>query len=147
MSQKPFLKTIEVLLVEDSWGDVVLMRDAFREKHLPVNLNIVTDGEDALAYLNREPKYVQHPKPDLILLDLNLPRMDGRAFLRRVKNHPRFKAIPVVVLTSSRLETDIREVFEMNADQYLVKPTDLKGFHETARQLWQLWQKHVAQKT
>ena len=141
MRPSPFHKTLEILLVEDSWGDVLLLREAFQESRLPVNLNIVTDGEDALAYLNGESKYTGSPMPDLVLLDLNLPRMDGRALLRRVKNHPRFKRLPVVVLTSSALESDIREVNEMKANSYLVKPADLKGFHEIARKLWDFWLK------
>lgn len=141
MKPSPFHKTVEVLLVEDSWGDVLLLREAFRDSGLPVNLNIVTDGEDALAYLNREPKYAGSPVPNLVLLDLNLPRMDGRALLRRVKNHPRFKSLPVVVLTSSTLESDIREVNEMKANSYLVKPADLRGFHEIAHNLWDYWLK------
>jgi two-component system, chemotaxis family, response regulator Rcp1 len=132
----PFHKTFEILFAEDSWGDVFLFREAFRESNMPVNLNIVTDGEDALAYLNRESKYGGSPAPDLVLLDLNLPRMDGRALLRRIKNHPRFKLLPVVVLTSSTLESDVREVNEMNVNSYLVKPADLKGFQEIVRNLW-----------
>jgi two-component system, chemotaxis family, response regulator Rcp1 len=136
-----FPKTLEILLVEDSWGDVFLISEAFRDSRFPVNLNIVTDGEDALAYLKREGKHAEAPEPNLVLLDLNLPRMDGRTFLRRIKAHPRFKRLPVVVLTSSRLDTDMREVSEMKADQYLVKPSDLNGFQEITRKLWEFWLK------
>lgn len=139
MSTTAFHRTVEILLVEDSMGDIVLMREAFRDSRLPVNLNVVTDGEEALAYLKGEPKYAESPRPHFILLDLNLPRMDGRALLRRIKAHPRFKGLPVVVFTSSKLDSDIREVFEMHADHYVVKPSDLKGFHEIVRQLWEFW--------
>jgi chemotaxis family two-component system response regulator Rcp1 len=144
LKPSPFHKTLEILFVEDSWGDVLLLREAFRESELPVSLNIVTDGEDALAYLNRDSKYAGAPAPDLVLLDLNLPRMDGRALLRRIKNHPRLKILPVIILTSSTLESDIREVNELNVNSYLVKPTDLKGFNVIARNLWDFWLKSMS---
>jgi two-component system, chemotaxis family, response regulator Rcp1 len=144
LSITPFPKVLEVLFVEDSWGDVFLMREAFRDSRFPVNLNIVTDGEEALAFLKRENKHMEAPEPDLVLLDLNLPRMDGRVLLRRIKAHPRFKLLPVVVLTSSKLDTDMREVLGMEVDQYLVKPADLQGFRATTRQLWDFWQNSKA---
>jgi CheY-like chemotaxis protein len=130
---------VEVLLVEDNWGDVFLMKEAFREASLPVHLSIVTDGEEALAHLRREVHQDGSPGTVLVLLDLNLPRMNGRILLRRIKEEPGLRDLPVVVLSSSRLETDIRETLGMRASDYFVKPTDLPGFQETVRRLWDLW--------
>lgn len=141
MRPEPSPQTFQILLVEDSWGDVLLMREAFRESRLTARLNIVTNGEEALAYLNREPRYAEAVTPDLILLDLNLPRMDGRIFLRRLRNHPRLKGLTVVVLTSSDLDSDLREVKELEAQGYIRKPSDLNGFLQTARILKQHWLK------
>ena len=135
---------VSVLLVEDSWGDVLLMRQALRDANLPFHLNIVTDGEDALDFLNREGKYSGAFRPDLVVLDLNLPRMDGRIFLRRIKENPVFQNIPVVILTSSQLDSDIREAQGLNADSYMVKPIDLNGFLRIARNLWDFWFKWKA---
>lgn len=139
MRREPTPKTFEILLVEDSWGDALLMREAFRESRLPARLSIVTNGEEALAYLNREPRYPEAKIPDLILLDLNLPRMDGRIFLRRLRHNPRFKELVVVVLTSSDLESDLREVQELEAQGYIIKTGDLKGFLQTAEILKDHW--------
>jgi len=128
-------KKFEVLLVEDNWGDALLMKIAFEERKFLGRLNIVTDGEQALSFLNREDRYSKAPVPDLIVLDLNFPRMDGRAFLRRVKSHPRFTDLKVVVLTSSKLDSDVREVIGMNVNGYLVKPLDLYGFFNIVQDL------------
>lgn len=133
----------EILLVEDNSGDVFLLKKAFQESLVAAHLNIVTDGEEALAFLNREDRFKEAPAPDIVLLDLNLPRMDGRAVLRRIKSHPKFRTIPVIVLTSSRLESDVREAYEMSANGYLMKPLDLRGFQETARSLRDFWFKRV----
>ena len=135
---------VRVLLVEDSWGDALLMRQALRDANLPFHLSIVTDGEDALAFLNHEGKYSGSSQPDLVVLDLNLPRMDGRVFLRRAKESPLFQNLPIVILTSSQLDSDIREVQGLNADSYMVKPTDLNGFLRVARNLWDFWFKWKA---
>ncbi len=128
-------KKFEILLVEDNWGDALLMREAFRESGLVVKLSIVTDGEQALAFLNREGIFAEASRPDLILLDLNLPRMDGRGFLRRIKTHPAFQDLQVVVLTTSKLDSDIREVSERDIRGYIVKPVDLDGFLKVTRSL------------
>lgn len=130
---------VEVLLVEDNWGDVLLMKEAFREAALPVQLSIVTNGEEALDYLTQEALHRTPSRTALVLLDLNLPRMDGRILLRRIKAEPLLRDLPVVVLSSSRLETDIRETLGMRASDYFVKPSDLHGFQETVRRLWELW--------
>jgi CheY-like chemotaxis protein len=128
-------KKYEILLVEDNWGDALLTKIAFRESRFRGNLSIVTDGEQALSFLNREDPYRKAPLPDLILLDLNLPRMDGRTFLRRLKSQEKFRELKVVVLTSSKLDSDFREVVEMKTNGYLVKPLDLYGFFQMVRDL------------
>lgn len=128
-------KKFEILLVEDNWGDALLVKIAFREKRFYGNLNIVTNGEQALSFLNREDSYHRAPLPDLILLDLNLPRMDGRTFLRRIKSQEKFRDLKVVVLTSSKLDSDFREILDMNANGYLVKPLDLYGFFNLVQDL------------
>lgn len=120
-------KRFEILLVEDNWGDAIRTKVAFRKKEFVGNLNMVADGEQALSFLSQEEPYRKAPRPDLILLDLNLSRMDGRTLLRRVRCHVKFKDIKVVVLSGSRLDSDVREVFGMGANGYLVKPPDIFG--------------------
>ena len=132
-------RKFEILLVEDNLGDVILTKVAFKENRIPGSLNIVGDGEQALNYLNRLGKFIDAKTPDFILLDLNLPRMDGRTFLRQVKSEGLFKSIPVIVLTSSKLDSDIREVYEMNANCYIVKPSDLDGYIVTAKKIHDFW--------
>ncbi len=127
------------MMVEDNLADTILMKVAFKENRIPGNLNVLGDGEQALDYLNRQGKYTDAKTPDFILLDLNLPRMDGREFLRQVKREGLFKSIPVIVLTSSKLESDIREVYEMNANCYVVKPSNLDGYIETAKIIQAFW--------
>ena len=127
------------MMVEDNLADTILMKVAFKENRIPGNLNVLGDGEQALDYLNRQGKYTDAKTPDFILLDLNLPRMDGREFLKRVKSEGLFKTIPVIVLTSSKLESDIREVYEMNANCYVVKPSNLDGYIETAKIIQAFW--------
>jgi CheY-like chemotaxis protein len=129
----------EILLVEDDPGAVLLITEAFKENRTLAHLNVVGDGEEAVDYLNRKGKYADATAPDFILLDLNLPRMDGRTFLGRVKSEGLFKSIPVIVLTSSRSDLDIREVYEMNANCYIVKPSDLDGYIETVKKLQDFW--------
>jgi CheY-like chemotaxis protein len=121
-------KRFEILLVEDNLGDAIRTKIAFRKKEFSGNLNMVTDGEQALSFLNREGPFLKAPPPDLILLDLNLPRMDGRTFLRRVRSHVKFKDLKVVVLSGSQLDSDVREAVDMGANGYLVKPPDIFGF-------------------
>jgi CheY-like chemotaxis protein len=137
-------RKFEILLIEDNWGDALLTKIAFKESKFRGNLNIVTDGEQALSFLNREDPYHKAPLPDLILLDLNLPRMDGRAFLRRLKSQEKFRELKVVVLTSSKLDSDFREVIEMNANGYLVKPLDLYGFFKLVQNLTDFLEKSKA---
>lgn len=129
----------EILLVEDNPDDVLLITEAFKENAIKTHLNTVGDGEEALDYLNRKGKYTGAVAPDFIILDLNLPRMDGRAFLKRIKEENLFKSIPVIVLTSSRSDLDIREVWALNANCYIVKPTDMDGYIETVKKIRDFW--------
>ncbi len=136
---KPSPKIAQILMVEDNFGDIALMKEAFKESHLYLDLHVATDGEDALEYLQRQGKHVEAPRPDFILLDLNLQRMDGRVFLRRIRSHPEFKEIPVIIFTGSRLATDMREMEEMGISGYLAKPVDMLGFLDVARRLRDFW--------
>ncbi|OZM84162.1 response regulator [Pseudonocardia sp. MH-G8] len=130
----PQAKTINVLLVEDDPGDVLMTREAFDE-YLHNRLDVVSDGEAALAYLHREEPYADAPRPDLILLDLNLPRRDGREVLREVKADPNLASIPVIVLTTSQAEEDVLRSYQLHANAYVTKPVDFEGFIEAIKQI------------
>jgi chemotaxis family two-component system response regulator Rcp1 len=132
-------RNFEILMVEDNLGDALLIKEAFKESQIKCVLIVVGDGEEALDYLNRQGKFADAKTPDFILLDLNLPRMDGQEFLKRVKSEGLFKTIPVIVLTSSRSDLDIREVWELNANAYIVKPSDLNGYIETVKKIHGFW--------
>lgn len=132
-------KLMEVLLVEDNPGDVLLTREALRESKLAVNLNVVGDGEAALAFLRREPPHAQAPRPDLVVLDLNLPRKDGRQVLAEIKASPTLRCIPVVILTSSLAEEDIIRAYHLNANCYIQKPLDLDQFVKVVRSIENFW--------
>jgi CheY-like chemotaxis protein len=129
----------EILLVEDNPSDVRLTREAMREGRVCNNLSVVTDGEQAVAYLLRQGKYRDAPRPDLILLDLNLPRKDGRQVLREIKAVESLKRIPVVVLTTSQAEEDITRSYELHANCYITKPGDLDGLIDVVRQIERFW--------
>ncbi|WP_181781397.1 response regulator [Pseudonocardia pini] len=127
-------RVVNVLLVEDDPGDVLMTREAF-EEHLHNRLDVVTDGDAALAYLRNEPPYDDHPRPDLILLDLNLPRRDGREVLAEVKNDEKLRSIPVIVLTTSQAEEDVLRSYQLHANAYVTKPVDFDGFIEAIKQI------------
>ena len=126
---------IQILLVEDDPGDVLITREAFAENKLRNRLDVVTDGESALAYLRREPGFAGTPRPDLILLDLNLPRKDGHEVLAEIKSDPGLQRIPVVVLTTSDAEEDILRSYDLHANAYVTKPVDFSRFLEVVRQI------------
>ena len=132
-----------ILLVEDNLGDILLLNEAFKEGGIAAELKVVGNGEEALEFLRGEGKYEGEHLPDLILLDLNLPRMDGRTLLRRLKSAPDLRSIPVIVLSSSNLPTDIRESYDMAASCYIVKPKDLGGFFEIGKNLRDFWLSQV----
>src|ERR1700735_2329019 len=118
---------IEVLLVEDSPGDVRLTQEAFRDENSAVHLHVASDGIEAMAFLRREGIHSQAPRPDLILLDLNLPKMDGREVLAHIKDDAKLKTIPTVILTTSDAEADIVKSYQLQANCYLSKPVQLDG--------------------
>lgn len=132
-------RDIEILLVEDNPGDVRLLREAWRESRVANSIIVVTDGEQALAYLRREGCYANALRPDLILLDLNLPRKDGREVLREVKDDPELRRIPVVVMTTSHAEADILSSYNLHANCYIPKPVDLDEFIAVMRVVEEFW--------
>ncbi|NGM14554.1 response regulator [Verrucosispora sp. WMMA2044] len=126
---------IEVLLVEDDPGDVLMTQEAFEEHKLRNRLNVVSDGAEALAYLRREGQYADAELPDLILLDLNLPRRDGREVLEEIKRDEQLRRIPVVVLTTSQADEDILRSYQLHANAYVTKPVDFEQFISVVRQI------------
>ena len=130
---------IEVLLVEDSPGDVRLTREAFKDAKVHINLHVASDGAEAMEFLNREGKHARAPRPDLILLDLNLPKKDGREVLAEVKESPTLMSIPVVILTTSASEEDILRSYRLHANCYISKPVDLDGFLKVVKSIDNFW--------
>ncbi len=129
----------EILLAEDNPGDVRLIREGFRRAGIHANLSVVADGEEALAFLRRQGKYANAPRPCLILLDLNMPRMDGRAVLIEIKKDTALDCIPVVVLTGSEAEEDVVKSYKLHASCYISKPADVTRLYEVIRAIEQFW--------
>jgi chemotaxis family two-component system response regulator Rcp1 len=130
---------LEVLLVEDSPGDVRLTVEAFRDANMSIELHVAPDGVEAMAFLKREENHENAPRPDLILLDLNLPRMDGREVLTRIKEDASLKTIPTVILTTSEAEADIVKSYQLQANCYLSKPVQLDAFESLVRSINDFW--------
>jgi chemotaxis family two-component system response regulator Rcp1 len=130
---------VEILLVEDNPGDARLARQGLRQCKIPNTLHLVDDGVKAMAFLHRQGEYVTVPRPDLILLDLNMPRKDGREVLREIKEDPSLKTIPVVILTTSRAEEDINKTYALHANCYVTKPLDLPQFLEVVKSIEDFW--------
>jgi chemotaxis family two-component system response regulator Rcp1 len=130
---------IEVLLVEDSPGDVRLTREAFKDAKVHINLHVASDGAEAMAFLKREGEHAHAPRPDLILLDLNLPKKDGREVLEEIKESPTLKTIPVVILTTSASEEDVLRSYRLHANCYITKPVDLDGFLKVVKSIDSFW--------
>jgi CheY-like chemotaxis protein len=126
---------IEILLVEDDPGDVLMTREALGDSKLLNSLHVVDNGEEAIAFLRREGSYDEAPRPDLVLLDLNLPRVDGREVLSIVKNDPSLRQIPVVILTTSDAEEDVLRSYDLHANAYVTKPVDFEAFVRVIRQI------------
>jgi two-component system, chemotaxis family, response regulator Rcp1 len=130
---------IEVLLVEDSPGDVRLTKEAFRVANDSIRIHVATDGVEAMAFLRREGRYSDVPRPDMILLDLNLPKMDGREVLAHIKEDDSLKLIPTVILTTSEAEADIVNSYELQANCYLNKPVQLDAFELVVKRINEFW--------
>lgn len=133
------MNPIEVLLVEDSPADVRLTQEALKEEKLHVNLSVAADGVEAMAFLRREGEYARAPRPDLILLDLNLPKKDGREVLREIKSDEGLKNIPVVILTVSEAEEDVIKTYNLHANCYITKPLDLNQFSKVVKSIKDFW--------
>ncbi len=132
-------RQVEFLLAEDNPGDVRLTQEALRESKIRNNLNVVTDGMEAMAFLRRQGKYVNAPTPDVVLLDLNLPKKDGREVLAEIKSDPVLKRIPVVIITSSEAEKDILRTYDLHANCYVSKPVDLDQFIKVIQAIENFW--------
>jgi CheY-like chemotaxis protein len=139
MNPQPSDQPVELLLVEDNLGDVRLIQEAFEETRANVNLHVARDGLEALAFLRQEGKQTQVPRPNLILLDLNLPRKDGRQVLSEIKTNPSLKSIPVLILTTSEAEADIRYAYQFHANCYITKPVDLNQLFEVVKSITHFW--------
>jgi chemotaxis family two-component system response regulator Rcp1 len=129
----------EVLLVEDNAGDVRLTREALKDAKVHISLHVACDGIEALAFLNREGQYADAPRPDMILLDLNLPRKDGRQVLEEIKATPALMTIPIVILTTSNSEEDVLRSYRLHANCYISKPVDLDGFLTVVKSIDSFW--------
>jgi two-component system, chemotaxis family, response regulator Rcp1 len=138
-SNRTSAQPLEVLLVEDSPGDVRLTQEALKDAKVHINLRVVRDGIDAMAFLIREGEYATVPRPDLILLDLNLPKKDGREVLKEIKENPELKSIPVVILTTSASEADILRSYLLHANCYITKPVNLDGFLTVVKSIDSFW--------
>jgi chemotaxis family two-component system response regulator Rcp1 len=130
---------IQLLLVEDSPGDVRLTREAFKDAQIHITLHVAPDGVDAMAFLKREGKHAGAPRPDLILLDLNLPKKDGRRVLEEIKGSVTLRTIPVVILTTSASEADVLRSYHLHANSYITKPVSLEGFLKVVQSIDQFW--------
>lgn len=130
---------VEVLLVEDSPGDVRLTQEAFRDANMSIHLHVATDGVEAMSFLRREGEHAKSPRPDLILLDLNLPKMDGREVLALIKADDNLRTIPTVILTTSESEADIVNSYQLQANCYLSKPVQLDAFESLVKSINDFW--------
>lgn len=132
-------RPIEILLVEDNPADVRLVREALKEGDIPHHLHVVADGEQAVNFVFRRGEHRQAPTPDVILLDLNLPRKSGQEVLAEIKSNPASKRIPVIVVTSSKARTDIEQVYELHANSYIRKPNDLDSMFDMVKAIETFW--------
>jgi len=136
-------KMFDILLIEDNPGDVILIKEALKEGQAFNKLTVLGDGEAALSFLRKEGEYKKSSRPDLVLLDLNMPRKDGRDVLAEIKTNPELKHIPVVILTSSEAKQDIINAYNLQANCYITKPVDLKKFFSVVKLIEDFWLKTV----
>ncbi len=139
MRTKMEARPVEILLVEDSKGDIGLIEEVFEEAKIRNNLHIAEDGEEAILFLNNKEPFLDAPRPDIILLDLNLPRKDGREVLQEVKEDENLKKIPIVVLTTSKAEEDILKSYNLHANAYITKPVDFNQFIKVMKSIEDFW--------
>jgi len=139
MNPRTHSKNIEILLVEDSPADILITREAFQDARLMNTIHVVEDGVQALEFLRREGNYASAPRPDLILLDLNLPRKNGREVLAEIKETAEFKSIPVVVLTTSNADEDILKAYDLHANCYVIKPVGFDNFLKAVQSIENFW--------
>lgn len=132
-------KSVEVLLVEDDPGDIELMEIAFQRAQLHIPLKVVNDGEQAISYLRKQGEYANSVEPDLILLDLNLPRLNGQEVLQAIKSDEQLKHIPVVILTTSKAQEEVLKSYNLGASAYMTKPVDMEGFSTIVKSLDCFW--------
>jgi two-component system, chemotaxis family, response regulator Rcp1 len=132
-------ETVEILLVEDNAGDVVLVREALREGKIRNDIHVAVDGVEAMKFLRRQGEFKEAPRPDLILLDLNLPRKDGREVLAEIKSDPELQAIPVVILTTSQHEADVVKSYQLHANSFITKPVGFEQFLKVMRGIEDFW--------
>ena len=132
-------KPVEILIVEDNEGDVGLIEEVFEEAKIRNNLHVAEDGEEALLFLHRKGKFSESPRPDIIILDLNLPNKDGREVLREIKEDDTLKKIPVIVLTTSNAEKDILKSYDLHANAYVTKPLDFNQFINVVESIGNFW--------
>ena len=139
MTEFEVARTVHILLVEDNTGDIRLTREALKEAKVRNRLDAVMDGEEAMAYLRKRGEYARATKPDVIMLDLNLPKKDGLEILKEIKEDPNLRRIPVVVVTTSKAEQDIVKCYDLHANCYVTKPVDLAQFLEVVRSIEDFW--------
>jgi CheY-like chemotaxis protein len=139
MIKKNLSKLVDILLVEDNPGDVRLTKEAFREAKVLNKIYVAKDGVEAMEYLRKEGTFTDRPVPDLILLDLNLPRKNGQEVLAEIKKDPKLKHIPVVILSSSKADEDILKAYNLHANCYITKPVDLNGFAQIMHSMEEFW--------
>ena len=139
MSIETSVDSVEILLVEDNPGDVRLTKEVFKDCTVRNKVHVVEDGIEALAFLRREGKYADAIRPDLILLDLNLPKKDGREVLKEIKSDEKLKSIPIIVLTVSNVEEDIIKTYNLHTNSYIIKPIDLDKFVEVVKSIQKFW--------
>ncbi|MDD1764295.1 MAG: response regulator [Methanobacteriaceae archaeon] len=138
-TENPLGKMVEILLIEDNPGDIRLVKEVFKDAKLNNNLQVALDGEEALKILRQEGEFFNSPRPDLILLDLNLPKKNGREVLREIKEDESLKCIPVVILTTSSAEEDLIETYKRDANCYITKPVDLDEFIKVVKSIQNFW--------
>ena len=134
-----FSRPVNILLVEDNPGDVRLTQEAFRDARMPIRMNVVMDGEEAIAYLRHFPPYENAVRPDFILLDLNIPKRDGREVLAEIKADKLLQSIPVVVLTTSNAEQDIQKTYNLHVNAFINKPVDFDRFLDIVHKIEDFW--------